>query len=307
MRNDAPLPSGFLNILKPPGMSSHTVIARMRRLFGKGKIGHLGTLDPGACGVLPLALGSATRTIAYLPPADKGYLAEITFGYETDTLDDFGNVTTRHNVPTLSEEQLRDICALYRGTIMQVPPSVSALHVEGMRSYELVRQGMAVELPPRPAHYSSVELQELRRYGDTYRAFIAVSCGQGTYIRALVRDIGREIGCGATMSFLLRTRSGLFELSQAITLEELAEGSWATLEAHLLDTGQTLARYGLPTLTVNHGRSAYQRGLVLALGGDAPADLPEKNLLLCDAESHRYFGLGSLLPNRRQVNIERMF
>jgi tRNA U55 pseudouridine synthase TruB len=190
---------------------------------------------------------------------------------------------------------------------MQVPPSVSALHVEGMRSYELVRQGMAVELPPRPAHYSSVELQELRRCGDTYRAFIAVDCGQGTYIRALVRDIGREIGCGATMSFLLRTRSGLFELSQAITLEELAEGSWTTLKAHLQDTGQTLARYGLPTLTVNHGRSAYQRGLVLALGGEAPADLPEKNLLLCDAESHVYFGLGSLLPNRRQVNIERMF
>ena len=285
-------------------MSSHTVVARLRRLLGKGKIGHLGTLDPGACGVLPLALGGATRTISYLPPARKGYLAELIFGWESETLDTFGRDIRRHEVPPIEFEQLEEICRRFAGTVMQVPPSVSALHVSGMRSYELVRQGIEVNLPPRPAVYYSVVPQELRRSGGELKAFLAVECGQGTYIRALIRDIGQHFGCGACMSFLLRTQSGHFKLEDAVTLEELQDGN---VGPYLQDTGAVLQRYGLMTLTVSPRSRAYERNQELPLIELQPEWTPRQAVVLRDASDGRLFGIGRLNLALKRVTIERMF
>lgn len=285
-------------------MSSHTVVARLRRLLGKGKIGHLGTLDPGACGVLPIALGGATRTISYLPPARKGYLAELVFGWESETLDVFGHSIKRREVPLLDFSQLEEVCSHFVGTIMQVPPSVSALHVAGMRSYELVRQGVEVVLPPRPATYYSVIPQDLSRRDGELKAFLAVECGQGTYIRALIRDIGQHFGCGACMSFLLRTQSGHFKLEDAVTLEELQNGDIAP---HLQDTGAILQQYGMETLTVTLQNRPYERNQELPLEELHPNWIPRQTVVLRDDSSGQLFGIGRLNLTLRRVTIERMF
>lgn len=285
-------------------MSSHTVVSRLRRLLGKGKIGHLGTLDPGACGVLPLALGGATRTISYLPPSRKGYLAEFVFGWESETLDTFGRNIRRREVPPIEFKQLEDICRRFTGTVMQVPPSVSALHVSGMRSYELVRQGIEVSLPPRPAVYYSVVPQELRRADGELKAFLEVECGPGTYIRALIRDIGQHFGCGACMSFLLRTQSGHFKLENAVTLEELRNGD---IYPYLQDTGTVLRRYGLEALTVSPQSRAYERNQELTLTELQPEWKPRQTVVLRDASNGRFFGIGRLNLVLKRVTIERMF
>lgn len=236
-------PTGFLNALKPPGMTSHDVVAFVRRLAHRGKVGHLGTLDPGAAGVLPLALGAATRTLEFLPPARKAYRAEVTFGIETDTLDAAGQVLSRRSPEGLTREALEEACARFAGVIMQAPPRVSAIRQGGRRSYERARAGEDFDLPPRPAEYHVVRVLELR--GPV--ALLDVDCGPGTYVRALARDLGQDLGCGAMLSFLLRTRSGPFLLEEAVTLEELGEEG---LSARLLPVGEVLARAGLASVQV---------------------------------------------------------
>ena len=280
------------------------MVARLRRLIGKGKIGHLGTLDPGASGVLPLALGAATRTISYLPPSRKGYIAELVFGWQSETLDTHGRDIKRHPVPDITFAQLEEVCQQYRGTVMQVPPSVSALHVDGMRSYELVRQGVSVDLPPRPAIYYRVELQDLFRSEGELKAFISVECGQGTYIRALIRDIGSHFGCGACMSFLLRTQSGIFRLEKAVTLEELENSDIASL---LTPTGLVLQQYGLDTLTVTPIKRAYERNQELPLKELLPTWTPRQAVVLRDDDTGTLFGIGRLNLCLRRVTIERIF
>ncbi|MBS2034686.1 tRNA pseudouridine(55) synthase TruB [bacterium] len=209
--------AGFLNILKPPGMTSHDVVYRVRRFFPKGtKVGHLGTLDPPAAGVLPIAVGFATKLIPHLPEGDKAYLAEVLFGWRSDTLDAAGVVEAGGAVP--AELCLETHLKPYQGTIMQVPPQVSALRQQGQRSYDRARRGEQFELPARPAHYHRVEIVRQTVESATLR----VACGPGTYIRSLARDLGESLGCGAILRFLLRLQSGDFQLPEAIRLEEIS-------------------------------------------------------------------------------------
>ncbi len=208
---------GFLNILKPPGMTSHDVVYRVRRFFPKGtKVGHLGTLDPPAAGVLPVAVGFATRLISHLPEGDKAYLAEVQFGWRSDTLDAAGVLEAGGAVP--DDLRLEQHLQPFQGTIMQVPPQVSALRQEGQRSYDRARRGEQFELPARPATYHRVEV--VRQSAET--ATLRVACGPGTYIRSLARDLGESLGCGAILRFLLRLQSGDFHLPEAILLEEIS-------------------------------------------------------------------------------------
>lgn len=209
--------AGFLNILKPPGMTSHDVVYRVRRFFPKGtKVGHLGTLDPPAAGVLPVAVGFATRLISHLPEGNKAYLAEVEFGWRSDTLDAAGQMQRGGPIPAHLdlENHLKPFC----GTIMQVPPQVSALRQDGQRSYDRARRGEQFELPARPATYHKVQL--VRQNSTT--ATLRVACGPGTYIRSLARDLGESLGCGAVLRFLLRLQSGDFHLPQSIRLEEIS-------------------------------------------------------------------------------------
>lgn len=199
-------------------MSSHNVVAFVRRLLPRGlKVGHLGTLDPGACGVLPLAVGWATRTIQYFPPNRKAYRAEITFGIETDTLDAHGQVVGTAVVPKLQSTQIEKLCCSFEGEQLQVPPQVSALHVDGQRAYMLSRSGCDFELPARPVTLHKVQLCRLERD----KILLDVECSAGTYIRSLARDFGKVLGCGAHLSFLLRTESGIFRLKDSYTIEDL--------------------------------------------------------------------------------------
>lgn len=292
-------PTGFLNILKPPGMTSHDVVAFVRRLVGGGKVGHLGTLDPGAAGVLPLALGAATRTLEFLPAAHKAYRAEVTFGVETDTLDAAGQVVARRPAQGLTPEALEVACASYRGTIMQVPPCVSAIRQGGRRSYDRARQGEDFQLPPRPAVYHAVRVLDL--HGAV--ALLDVACGPGTYVRALARDLGRDLGCGAMLSFLLRTRSGAFVLEEAVTLEELRA---VGVSPHLLPVGALLARSGLPAVRVE--RPALGAGREVPARTEAEDSLPEPgDVVRLVEEGGASLGLGRVLeaPALR-VRVERV-
>ena len=209
--------NGFLNVLKPPGMTAHDVVAFMRRRLGTRKIGHAGTLDPLAVGVLPLAVGNATRLLQYLR-SGKEYLAEIQFGIATSTLDAEGEVTHQAPMP-LAEEELRAILPRFRGRIAQRPPMVSAVSIGGKRLYQLAREGIEVERPLREVTIDELELRHFMA-GEYPRAQIRVSCSAGTYIRSLASDMAEALGGCASLAFLLRTRAGDFPLETAMTLEE---------------------------------------------------------------------------------------
>lgn len=213
-------PDGILNVLKPVGMTSHDVVDVARRLAGTRRVGHAGTLDPGAAGVLVLAIGRATRIAEFVAETDKEYVVEITFGRATDTGDAYG-VTVAEHAAVVTEETLREVLPRFIGTIEQIPPMASAVHHEGRRLYELHREGTAVQVPPRQVTIHYLDVLDAPA-GMPPRARLRVGCSKGTYIRGLCHDIGEALGTGAYASFMVRTRVGRYSLDGAHTLEELA-------------------------------------------------------------------------------------
>lgn len=207
---------GVLNVLKPAGMTSFDVIARLRRIYGQKKIGHGGTLDPMAAGVLPVFLGRATRLIEYAPIHRKTYEAEFLMGLATDTEDVTGTVVETGEIPA-DPSIWESTAESFKGDILQRPSSYSAIKVNGERAYKLAREGNAVELPPRPVTIYDLILREVKP--PLLR--LSVTCSAGTYIRALGRDMGKTAGCPLTMSFLLRSEMGPFSIAEAKTLEEI--------------------------------------------------------------------------------------
>lgn len=209
---------GFLNVLKPPGMTSHDIVSAVRRMYHLKRVGHTGTLDPSAAGVLPVGLGMATRLIEYLDKDDKSYRAEITFGWSSDTGDDTGNEICRQDFTMPTQEELACVLASFEGDIEQLPPMYSAIKVNGKKLYELAREGKEIERKPRSVRIHKITLVERRDDAIV----IDVDCSKGTYIRTLCIDIGEKLGIPTVLSFLLRTKAGQFELDSAKTLEELA-------------------------------------------------------------------------------------
>ena len=244
VKNASAAPCGFLNVLKPPGMSSHDIVGFVRHLFGVKKVGHAGTLDPGAAGVLPVAVGRATRLIEYLEHADKSYRAELTLGFATDSGDTSGTLLERRETFDMpARDRIEGALAHFRGEITQVPPAHSAIKVGGRRAYELAREGKAVAIPERRVTIHALSL--VRCDAERKRLLLDVTCSRGTYIRTLCIDLGRTLGLPAVMSFLLRTRVGAFRLEDAWTLEELsAAGAHALLAPETMLAG--LPRYDLP-------------------------------------------------------------
>ena len=257
---------GFINVLKPTGLSSHDVVDIVRRIFKQKRVGHAGTLDPAAAGILPVALGRAARLVEYMENADKSYRAEIAFGYATDTGDVYGDVIESIPCPALPlEEELRRVLGKFVGEIEQTPPVYSAIKVGGQRAYDLVRQGAAVEIPTRTVRIDRLEL--VHADAAHARILVDVDCAKGTYIRSLCTDIGAVLGLPATMRFLLRTRVGGFMLADSYTLEELAE----VRETALCDpdTALDLPVYELDPQRVKafySGLSTSERHLELAEG-----------------------------------------
>ncbi|MCB0199154.1 MAG: tRNA pseudouridine(55) synthase TruB [Anaerolineae bacterium] len=215
MSSDA---AGVLVIDKPGGWTSHDVVAKTRGLTRIRQIGHAGTLDPMATGVLVLCVGKATRLLEYLTGQPKSYRAEITLGITTNTYDAEGEVTETRPVPTLTAEDVDQALAPFRGDILQVPPAYSAIKRDGVASYKRARRGEDVQLAPRPVTIYALDLLSF----DGITVQVDVTCSAGTYVRSLAHDLGAALGCGAHLSGLRRTEVASFTLAQATTLEALA-------------------------------------------------------------------------------------
>ncbi|MCC7498930.1 MAG: tRNA pseudouridine(55) synthase TruB [Bryobacterales bacterium] len=209
---------GAIVVDKPSEWTSHDVVARMRRIAGTKKIGHLGTLDPMATGVLPLVIGRATRLAQFFVAADKTYEGVIRFGYSTDTYDRDGQPTSPQTDPELDPDELNRLLGQFRGILSQTPPPISAKKINGTPAYKLARRKQTVGLKPVEVHVYSLEL--LSHSGPEAR--VRVHCSAGTYVRSIAHDAGQMMGCGAFLCELRRTAAGDFALDQACTLEGLA-------------------------------------------------------------------------------------
>ena len=228
---------GFINVDKPSGIVSSTVVNKIKWLSGV-PCGHMGTLDPLASGVLPVGVGNATRLFDYFLEKEKEYIAEFTFGVDSDTLDSTGVLVKGGRVPAAAE--IEEVLPQFFGDIMQVPPKYSAKNVNGRRGYELARAGVEFELPAKKVHIYGMELMgRAEDKEDTYR--IKIRCGGGTYIRSLARDIAAALGTKAVMSALNRTQSGCFLLPEAIPFSVLEEDpSVAALQELIIPTERVL-------------------------------------------------------------------
>jgi len=289
--------SGWLVLDKPYKMGSTDAVSKIKWLFGADKAGHAGTLDPLASGMLPLALGEATKTVPYVQDGAKVYRFTITWGEERTT-DDLEGEVTRTSQERPDEAAIRAVMPNYTGVIMQVPPQFSAIKIAGERAYDLAREGNAVEIPAREVEIARFDLIEIV---DANSAVFEIECGKGTYVRSLARDIGRDLGCFGYISGLRRTEVYPFTAEDMVTMEEIEaalatvpmqapeprEGDdrprspkpgpdqWKVLDALLVDTGAALD--SLPQVVVNDDTAARLRlgNPVIVRGRDAPVEAEE--------------------------------
>jgi len=210
---------GIFNINKPTGMTSHDVVAIIRKHLKQKRVGHAGTLDPLASGVLPICVGQATRVAEYLSESGKAYQADINFGTATDTYDAEGTITATASTADLTLNMIQETLEQFRGPQMQNPPLYSAIKIQGQPAYKRARAGEVIVLEPRPIVIHLLEILEW----IPPRLTLAIECSKGTYIRSLAHDLGMQLGCCAYLEALVRTRSGPFTLSDSITLEQFAD------------------------------------------------------------------------------------
>ncbi|MCQ2507385.1 MAG: tRNA pseudouridine(55) synthase TruB [Dorea sp.] len=208
---------GIINVKKEKGFTSHDVVAKLRRITKQKKIGHTGTLDPDATGVLPVCLGKGTRLVDMITDKEKTYEAVMLLGMTTDTQDTSGEVLERRSTEDLTEDGVLSVIASFIGDYQQIPPMYSALKVNGRKLYELAREGITVERKARDVKILDIRVLEV----DLPRVRMEVSCSKGTYIRTLCYDIGEKLGCGGCMEELIRTKVGIFELKDSFTLDEI--------------------------------------------------------------------------------------
>ena len=213
---------GIINVYKEKGFTSHDVVAKLRGIVGQKKIGHTGTLDPDATGVLPVCLGKATKLCDLLTDKNKTYEAVLLLGKTTDTQDITGEVLEEKSTEALTEEKVREAIEGFIGDYEQIPPMYSALKVNGKKLYELARAGVEVERKPRRIKINSLRVNDINLEDDIKTVTITVDCSKGTYIRTLCQDIGEKLGCGACMMELIRTRVGDFLIDDTLTLNQIA-------------------------------------------------------------------------------------
>jgi tRNA pseudouridine55 synthase len=276
--------SGLVIVDKPQGWTSHDVVAKIRKLAGTRRVGHAGTLDPMATGVLVVGIEKATRLLGHLALTEKEYTGSVRLGQTTDTDDADGVVTGFVPAINVSEDELQRAVRGLTGQIQQVPPGVSAIKVAGQRSYRLTRAGAAPILAARPVTVSAFAVDALRRAGDIVDVDVRVRCSSGTYIRALARDLGAALGVGGHLTALRRTSVGPYEVGQAATLDQLAE------RLELMPLAQAArAAFGHRELTAEEAARIAHGGRLPALGsGQAPvaAFAPDGSLvaLLTEAD-----------------------
>lgn len=254
----------FLNMAKPSGLSSRDIVNRIERIAGTKRVGHAGTLDPLASGVLVVAVGKATRLIEYAQRLPKCYLAQFRFGLRSDTDDLEGTVATVELDTPPSFEAIASASRRFMGAISQTPPIYSAVKVDGRRAYERARKGQKPDLKPRIVHVHSFDIVDFHYPDVTVR----ISCGSGTYIRSIARDWGESLGTGGLMTSLIRTSIGPFALESAVSLEQLEEGEWRD---HALPMEMALS--SLPRLELDEeGERRFRHGLSVSMVTPTPGE-----------------------------------
>lgn len=265
---------GILPVWKPAGMTSHDVVARVRRITREKRIGHTGTLDPQVTGVLPLCIGAATRLVEFVQELPKTYAAKLVFGIATDTEDMTGTVTQRMDDVRIDPESLRRVIDSFRGPIEQVPPMYSAVKVEGKRLYEIARSGAEVERKPRTVTIYDIRLTGSNLQLELPEAELTVECSKGTYIRTLCVDIGNKLGVPATMKELVRTKTGHWTEENCFTLERIEELQRSgELADHLVPMAEAVGHLPAVALSMQQTEHALQgKKLRLQDNHNAPAD-----------------------------------
>ena len=297
---------GIINVYKERGFTSHDVVAKLRGILRMKKIGHTGTLDPDACGVLPVCLGHATKVCELLTDKRKTYEAVLLLGRETDTQDVSGQTLQEKEVNVI-EEQVRQVIAGFLGDQMQVPPMYSALKVDGKKLYELAREGKVIERKARPVTFYELEILSM----ELPRVRIRVTCSNGTYIRTLCHDIGQELGCGGCMEELLRTYVEPFALETSLTLAQIQQlADEGRVEEILCPVEQLFA--DMPACVIRsefckymyNGNPLKTSWVELRTGSEGSMPVPEIRLY---TEQNVFFGIYEYQQDRRQYKLKKMF
>ncbi|MGF7186023.1 tRNA pseudouridine55 synthase [Desulfitispora alkaliphila] len=289
----------LLNCLKPPGMTSHDVVGFIRKQLKTKKVGHAGTLDPAAAGVLVLGVGKGTRMLEYLTEKDKAYRCEMVLGIETDTQDTTGEILQRINTNGITEEEIKTAFHEYQGEIIQIPPAYSAVKHEGTPLYKLARQGKQITKPGRKIFISKLTILKIKSDGGLTRILFDVNCSKGTYVRTICHDIGKALGCGGTMSFLIRTRSGSFRIEDSVTLERFyEEGLNFNVLGNSIDKG--LEEYPAYIVGNDEELKKISNGVVVKLKQNLPLD---KMVRVYD-QGNNFLGVGEIKENSNYSSLK---
>ncbi len=289
--------SGVVVIDKAAGLTSFDVVARGRQALGERRIGHAGTLDPAAVGVLPLLVGEATKMMPYLVDQEKEYVATIRLGITTDTHDLEGRVVARAPVPMLDHDRVDRTCRRFVGRIRQTPPMFSAVHHAGRRLYELARQGVEVAREAREVTVHSIDVLDVRED----RVQVRIVCGKGTYIRTLAADLGADLGCGGALERLVRERVGPFTRGQALPSDELARMERSAVLARLLPVDAPLAGWPIVELA-ERDAVAFVHGQHVAM---LRRGMGESLVRVRDGQG-RFLGIGEVVSSGTRVRPERI-
>lgn len=296
--------NGILNIYKEKGYTSHDVVARLRGIVGQRKIGHTGTLDPDAEGVLPVCLGRATKVCDLLTDKDKTYEAVMLLGRVTDTQDVSGETLEEKDPSAVSEEAVRDCIQEYIGEYDQIPPMYSAIKINGKKLYELAREGKTVERKARKVNILDIRILEV----NLPRVRMEVSCSKGTYIRTLCHDIGQTLGCGACMETLLRTKVGRFTLNESVKLDAVQECVKAgCLEEHLIPLDAVFADRRAVVVKEEQKMLAYNGNALSGKGVEPKLDFEDREQIrVYDNEQH-FIGIFCYDRQKKRLKVEKMF
>jgi tRNA pseudouridine55 synthase len=295
---------GILNINKPWGKTSFSIVAIVKRLSGEQRVGHAGTLDPTATGVLPVCLGQGTRVIEFLVDSTKAYRAQIELGVATDTYDASGKITLKKDPSGISQEQLESALAPFRGSIQQTPPIYSAIKYHGKPLYQLARAGIKVEPRSRLIKIHRLELIDWRPPVAT----IEIECGKGTYIRSLAHDLGQALGCGANLKSLVRSRCSLFDIRDSVSIPQLEDAFHYGYWQHFIYPVDIILSHWMAMVVNDDTGQAIRNGRPLVMENDnSPAWHSVENrcrVYTCDG---RFLGVMRFNPERGQWQPEKVF
>ena len=296
---------GIINVYKEKGYTSHDVVAKMRGILKMKKIGHTGTLDPDAEGVLPVCVGKATKLVDLITDKDKTYKAVCKLGVTTDTQDITGKVITTHEVHT-NQDELMSVINRYIGEYDQLPPMYSAIKVDGKRLYELARQGKEIERERRRVVINNISLLD---YNDKEQEFtVCVECGKGTYIRTLLHDIGESLGCGATMKSLVRTAVGGFGIDEALTLAELENlVQQGGLQPYLVTVDEVFSHYPKVVVAREYNKLIYNGNMFTPEHVQMPLQEIGSYVVRVFDSEEQFIGLYTFLSEEKRYKPKKMF